>query len=181
MRPLILNEGAPKFAQLYIIENDLDQVDQRISNFSNVGMHRELLHQLQQYLHQINPFVVQFQKTIQDLQNRNIALEEIYICIQIDGQIDHHRYNVPTGNGQQEVAGFIPDSEDRVLIKEEKFIFKQKEIQISCISSTMLINTCLSRVWRHNFFLHDFLHVSTREKIIAMSRNYPRTPSIMQP
>ncbi len=112
MGPLIPNEGMPKFAQLYIIDNDLDQLNQRMSHFSNTGMSRELLHRLQQCLHEDNPFVMQFRQTIQDLQAENVALEEREIIIGTNGHIDHRRYNPPTGEGQQEVAGFIPGSDD---------------------------------------------------------------------
>ncbi len=61
MGPLIPIQGVPKFAQLYIIDNDVDQLNQRMSHFSNTGS-RELLHRLQQCLHEQNPFpfVMQF-------------------------------------------------------------------------------------------------------------------------
>ena len=95
MGPLIPNQGVPKFAQLYIIDNSLDQLNQRMSHFSNTGMSRELLYRLQQCLHENNPFVIQFRQTIQDLQAGNVALEERVIIIGTNGHVDHRRYNAP--------------------------------------------------------------------------------------
>ena len=39
-------------------------------------------------------------------------MEETEIYITRGGAVDHHRYNQPTGEGQQEVAGFTPGSEE---------------------------------------------------------------------
>jgi len=60
MGPLIPNQGVPQFAQLYIIDNDSEQVHQRLRNFVNNNMNRELLQRLQECLLQCNPFVQQF-------------------------------------------------------------------------------------------------------------------------
>ena len=43
--PLVpAGDNVPKFAQLYIMDKDSDQVDQRTSHFQNSFMTRELLH-----------------------------------------------------------------------------------------------------------------------------------------
>jgi hypothetical protein len=112
MGPLIPNHGVPQFAQLYIIDNDSEQVDQRLRNFVNNNMNRELLYRLQESLLQCNPFIKQFRQTIQDIQNTGMSLDEREIYISTDGHVDHRRYNAPTGYGQQEVAGFIPGAEE---------------------------------------------------------------------
>ena len=111
--PLVpAGDNVPKFAQLYIIDNDLDQVDQRMSHFQNSYMTRELLHRLQSMLHTCNPLVQQFRQTIQDIQDQNHVLEEREIVITTNGDVDHRRYNAPTGHGENEVAGIMPGSED---------------------------------------------------------------------
>jgi hypothetical protein len=104
MGPLIPNQGVPQFAQLYIIDNDSEQVHQRLRNFVNNNMNRELLQRLQECLLQCNPFVQQFRQTIQDIQSTDMSLDEREIYISTDGHVDHRRYNAPTGYGQQEVV-----------------------------------------------------------------------------
>ena len=76
-------DNVPKYAQLYIIDNESDQVDQRMSHFQNSYMTRDLLHRLQSMLHTCNPLVQQFRQTIQDIQDENHALEarEIFITL----------------------------------------------------------------------------------------------------
>ena len=111
--PLVpTGDNAPKFAQLYIIDNDLEEVDHRLSHFARSAMNRELLHRLQVMLHAVNPFVLQFRQIIQDIMQNNLDLEEREIYISTDGNVDHRRYNQPTGFGQQELAGIMPGSEE---------------------------------------------------------------------
>ena len=75
--PLVpAGDNVPKYAQLYMMDNQSDQVDQRMSHFQNSYMTRELLHRLQSMLHTCNTLVQQFRQTIQDIQDQNHALEE---------------------------------------------------------------------------------------------------------
>lgn len=83
-----------------------------MSHFLNSSMNRELLHRLQTMLHDRNPLVCRFRQIIQDIQGGNHVLEEREIFITRSGEVDHRRYNQPTGEGQHEVAGFMPGSEE---------------------------------------------------------------------
>jgi len=75
-------------------------------------MTREFLHRLHSMQHTCNTLVQQFRQTIQDIQDQNHALEEREIFITTNGDVDHRRYNAPTGLGGNEVAGIMPGSED---------------------------------------------------------------------
>ena len=82
-------DNVPKFAQLYIMDNDMEQLDLRISHFTKSYMTRELLHRLQVMLHTCNPFVLQFRQIIQDIQDNNHTPEEREIFISMDGNDNH--------------------------------------------------------------------------------------------
>ena len=125
--PLVpAGDNVPKFAQLYIMDNELDKVDKRMSHFVNVYMTRDLLHRLQVMLHDFNPLVRQFRQTIQDIRDLNHALEEREIFISTNGDVDHRCYNAPTGLGQNEVAGIMPGSEDSGLDKRREIRIRAK-------------------------------------------------------
>jgi hypothetical protein len=125
--PLVpAGDNVPKYAQLYIMDNESDQVDQRMSHFQNSYMTRDLLHRLQSILHTCNPLVQQFRQTIQDIQEQNHALEEREIVIRTNGDVDHRRYNAPTGLGENEVAGIMPGSEDSGLDQRREIRIRAK-------------------------------------------------------
>ncbi len=71
-------------------------------------------------LNDFNPLVQQFRQTTQDIWDQNHALEEREIFISTNGDVDHRRYNAPTGLGQNEVAGIMPGSEDSGLDKRRE-------------------------------------------------------------
>ncbi len=101
--PLIPDKGEHKFAQLYIIDNQDEQVNQRITNIGGINsdLNRDLLlKRLQDLLHKCNPFVTQFKQTISTIKDDNGAnLTEYEIRINADGNVDHRRYNCSTGHG----------------------------------------------------------------------------------
>ena len=118
--------NVPKYAQLYIMDNQSDQVDQQMSHFQNSYMTRELLHRLQSILLTCNPLVQQFRQTIQDIQDQNHALEEREIFITMNGDVDHRCYKAPTGLGENEVAGIMPESEDSGLDQRREIRIRAK-------------------------------------------------------
>ena len=61
-------------------------------------------------LHQYNPYVQRFKQTLNMIQDHEIMDYELNI--HTNGNIDHRRYNKPTGHGQEEIAAFIPGNEN---------------------------------------------------------------------
>ena len=150
--PLIPDQGSPKFAQLYIIDNQDEEVNQRITNLGGVNsdLDRELLKRLQDMLHTFNPFVKQFKQTISIIKGDNSAdLTEYKICISTDGKIDHRRYNCPTGHGLNELAGFMPGSENDVIAD-------RRDIQLRAKGDGREL-TCISDCHKHYDSLHFVL------------------------
>ena len=97
---------APKFAQLYIIDDPEQQVQARVDALGggqgpDGGFDRDLLRELQQMLQQHNVYVHEFKNFMNDIP----AMPEFELFIRADGSVDRRRYNAPTAN---EVAGFMP-------------------------------------------------------------------------
>ena len=101
---------------MYIIDNRDEQVNCRMNNLGCSGEHvtgahlnRQILHILQDMLHEVNPYVSQFKQTLNMLENNEIQNDQLHITS--DGIFDCQQYNQPSGHGQHEVAAFIPGNE----------------------------------------------------------------------
>lgn len=100
---------APKFAQLYIIDDPEQQVQARMQALGgrpdgerpDGGLDRDLLRELQQMLQHHNVYVHEFKNFMHDIP----TIPEFELFIRVDGSVDRRRYNAPTAN---EVAGFMP-------------------------------------------------------------------------
>ena len=99
---------APKFAQLYVIDNEYEQLQQRINamNAQEDQPMRELIEDLQKLLSENNQLVVDFVKAA-DVPPTDIAHYEV--VFKASGTIDKRRYNPARTT---EVAGFMPGGEN---------------------------------------------------------------------
>jgi hypothetical protein len=113
-----------KFMQMYLIDDENEQVDCRICNVSDETsgsrLNRELLLLLQTMLHSCNPFVHQFKQVVNMIEDHEIAQYQLHIST--DGRMDYRQYNRPTGNATHEVAAFIPGSEQDTNITNSRSI-----------------------------------------------------------
>jgi hypothetical protein len=106
----------PRFAQLWILDNQENMLESRIRSHSSSDLDPELLRELQTMLMDSNSFVRQFRQ-VRDIPEEHIENYRIYI--RADGKIegrsgdsnvrDHRRYRPPTD--QEQVAGFMPGGE----------------------------------------------------------------------
>lgn len=119
MGSLLPNENeSPKFGQIYFYDPD-QQVNFRGEIFNDLSPN--LLKQIQTLLHEINPFVHQFQHASKFIdQNPAINLK---LKILQDNNVDKRRYNKPTAN---EVAAIISGTDqDRLNLSREIIIYKK--------------------------------------------------------
>ena len=91
----------PKFAQLYIHDTD-NELDNRLLNFS--GLDREILFQLQNEMHKLNPYVKIFKQFAMNSLNE----PAIKMVIKSDNKIDRRVQNKPIIS---EIAAIIPGDE----------------------------------------------------------------------
>jgi len=94
MGPLMPEEGAsPQFAQLYIIDDAEQQLEQRLASQRSFSSHLKpaLLMELQLMLHDNNPYVEQFKSVAAAATVRPLALQ-----ILVKDVPDPRRYNKPT-------------------------------------------------------------------------------------
>lgn len=128
--PLLPEGGsAPAFAQIYI-HDPLMQLHQRQQIFSDLN-HVTLI-QLQDMLHEVNPFA----QTIQTAAERLRHEPGIDISIRISGESMRHRrqYNAPTC---AEVAVIIPhDDQDANSLSTRDVVYITKEGRIKRINET---------------------------------------------
>lgn len=119
MGSLLPNENErPKFGQIYFYDPD-QQVNIRGEIFSELSPN--LLRQIQNLLHDINPFVHQFLHASQFL-DRNPSID-LKLKILQDNNKDKRRYNKPTAN---EVAAIISGTDqDRINLSREIIIYKK--------------------------------------------------------
>jgi hypothetical protein len=97
--------SAPKFAQLYLIDNAQEQADARLAALGQAAgdvIQRPLLLDLQRMLMNHNANVRKFRLAM-DIPAEEVA--QYRIVFKLDGTIDKRRYNAPVA---PEVAGFIP-------------------------------------------------------------------------
>ena len=117
--PLHPNHSAPRqFAQLYVIDNGEEQLRQRVHAMQGRGAESALnnatLSELQRMLHECNRFVQMFRQCI-DMDEEGIQQWELVLrekgnaTIRLPGHA--RRYNVPSGAGLAEVAGFMHGAE----------------------------------------------------------------------
>ena len=109
--PLLANTPEEaKFAQLYIIDSHAEQLQQRIAALGqgNSALDAEVLGELQRALVGGNRYVRQFRQ-VMDMPEAE--LHDCEIVIKIDGTVDRRRYNLPTGQGADQIAGFMPGDE----------------------------------------------------------------------
>jgi hypothetical protein len=97
--------SAPKFAQLYLIENAQEQAEARLAALGQAAVdviRPPLLLELQRMMMDHNANVRKF-RTAMDIPPQEVA--QYRIVFKLDGTIDKRRYNAPVAD---EVAGFLP-------------------------------------------------------------------------
>ncbi len=111
----------PRFMQMFFIDDIQEQVNCRMLQLGGEegGLDRDLLLKLQTMLHDHNHFVHQFKQLVDEIEEGEVADFTIHITNQ--GQVDR-RYNVPTGQGEREVATVIPGNARDANVSEGRSI-----------------------------------------------------------
>jgi hypothetical protein len=111
------------FAQLYILEPDV-ALQQRMQILEDPptadgprrtahGLDSSKVQRLEGMLRERNQFVLLYKSAASHLEACRLAnapLPDLRMRVSTDGALDLRRYNAPTGLGQQEVAGLIPEA-----------------------------------------------------------------------
>lgn len=101
-------QRTPKFAQIYIFDSE-NELRNRMNVAGNSGVNETTMSNLQQMMHDINPFVHLF-KTMQDLAaEQPEGIQDIRMIFRAEGTPDPRRYNSPTSS---EIGVLIVGADD---------------------------------------------------------------------
>jgi hypothetical protein len=107
----------PTFSQLYVYDTE-HELDNRHAR--NTSMDKECLHNLQQLMHEHNPYVHQYKQASQIIQQE--PSQNVQLVLKATGTPDPRRFNTPTGN---DIAIVLPqDSPQCQFSHRDVVLFK---------------------------------------------------------
>ena len=108
----------PKFSQIYIFDSN-NELANRLA--WNAGLDKQILLDLQNMLHQCNPYVACFKRTA-DVFSRSKESENLKLVLKQDTYKDLRRYNLPTAS---EIAVIIPNYSSDLPTNRDIVLFKR--------------------------------------------------------
>ncbi len=112
--------STPVFSQLYVYDKENELTNRHNRNTDN--MERETLKELQEIMHENNPYVQEYMKAAEIIKQN--PSQDIQLVLKASGTPDPRRYNLPTGN---DIAIVIPQINTDKLSYRDVILYKSAD------------------------------------------------------
>ncbi len=109
--------STPVFSQLYVYDKEHELSNRHSRNSAN--MERKTLKELQDTMHENNPFVLEYLKAAEVIEQN--PSQDVHLVLKASGTPDPRRYNLPTGN---DIAIVIPQVGTKAPTYRDVILYK---------------------------------------------------------